>query len=535
MRQSRKARHQLTSTANIKPANPSQQVTTILFYVIPLLVLLFLRMTLPVNICDDAYISFKTAVNLGDGNGMVFNVGEKIYLVTTPLWVLLLAVTRIFTSDVVVASQILGSIFEALLLINIVHLGKRITNSAGVGMLAAVFLCTNPVFILISISGMELALYLLVIVFSLNLLTYKKYCWALIVAAIAAFVRFDGLVLYAVILGWTLWSLRGEVKRKPIYVMMLVLPSLVIIASYFLFGYLYYGDAVPVSVQRKILGRPAIFSEKWQKGAFEMIRQFARVFVGRSGYWFLLPTPFTVLVIPFIIGWVKIVKRKEVIPLLAFTIVYVGCFVWGGKEYAKFFPWYFVPFLLAAYLIAASGCHWLSEVVSKEVRFAKQKVLIFVMAVLWVGIIFLPLKKVGDFISGIGIGREKTYAATTVWLGRHLPDKAIIAANEIGAVGFFSRPGIEVLDMFGLLRKKEDFKINFIELVKQRSPEAIITSPDFDYREVIDRDMANAYIWIRYGRLEIGLRSDLGNAFRKYFDELPRIYSLIQIKKEYSW
>ena len=40
---------------------------------------------------DDAYITFRAAVNLAHGNGPVFNPGERVESATSPLWVLLLA------------------------------------------------------------------------------------------------------------------------------------------------------------------------------------------------------------------------------------------------------------------------------------------------------------------------------------------------------------------------------------------------------------------------------------------------------------
>lgn len=42
-------------------------------------------------IYEDAYITFRYARNLANGNGFVYNVSERIYGTTTPLFTLLLA------------------------------------------------------------------------------------------------------------------------------------------------------------------------------------------------------------------------------------------------------------------------------------------------------------------------------------------------------------------------------------------------------------------------------------------------------------
>lgn len=41
---------------------------------------------------DDAFITFRYAANLAAGNGFVYNLGERVQGITTPLWGLLLAV-----------------------------------------------------------------------------------------------------------------------------------------------------------------------------------------------------------------------------------------------------------------------------------------------------------------------------------------------------------------------------------------------------------------------------------------------------------
>jgi hypothetical protein len=69
-------------------------LTRLFYYAVPVLTLLLARGFLPVTLCDDAFITFKVAVNTASGLGMVFNPGENTYVSTSPAWVLLLAASR---------------------------------------------------------------------------------------------------------------------------------------------------------------------------------------------------------------------------------------------------------------------------------------------------------------------------------------------------------------------------------------------------------------------------------------------------------
>lgn len=249
-------------------------------YLIPILALTSFRLLLPVYICDDAYISFRTAHNLAEGNGMVVNPGEWIFVVTSPLWVLLLAGMRAVVHDTVLASVILGFFFEAILLISIVKFSNKLPNGRKTGMLAAVLLCSNPVFLLTSFSGMELALYLFAIVLTMYLLAEGRFTLGLTVAAVAVWIRFDGFLVYFAALTWSFWAQRGEIRSNSKVLLLRYLPSLALVAGYLLIGFLLFETMIPTSVLRKASLSPDVFSTQWFTGAFTISKEFLRSFVG---------------------------------------------------------------------------------------------------------------------------------------------------------------------------------------------------------------------------------------------------------------
>ncbi len=79
-------------------------------------------------LCDDSFFSFIYARNLAEGNGFVFNVGERVEAITNPLWTLLLFVTKICVPSLNLgeASIFLGLVFFAILLTSILLIERNI-------------------------------------------------------------------------------------------------------------------------------------------------------------------------------------------------------------------------------------------------------------------------------------------------------------------------------------------------------------------------------------------------------------------------
>ena len=66
---------------------------------------------------DDAYISFRYVQNFVDGNGLVFNIGEKVEGYTNLLWVLILSMFAFAKINIESVSQYLSILFGTVVLI----------------------------------------------------------------------------------------------------------------------------------------------------------------------------------------------------------------------------------------------------------------------------------------------------------------------------------------------------------------------------------------------------------------------------------
>ncbi|MCX6645948.1 MAG: hypothetical protein NTY09_06290 [bacterium] len=526
---------------------------------IPILIIVYFRMHLTSVICDDAFITMKSALNLAEGRGLMFNADQRIWLVTTPVWAYLLAMGRFFVSDIIMSAKMWGTIFEICFLVSVVQLGRILSGNRWVGMLLGVLIATNPVYIFTSFSGMEISLSLLAITLTFILIAREKYFWSLIAASFAVWVRFDNLlVLFVAIISVLMLTWKGKGKSVSEWLKMLAAPVLMI-AAYFLFGYLCFGDWIPTSVQAKSIHGAALFTPEWWDGVKIVANEFRKVIVGESGGWFVAKTWLWIMVIPALIGLVRIFihKNRASIPLVGFTALYALIFIGSGNFYAQFFPWYFVPILPGVFFLASDGIVWLVELVSglsTRHRSGKPELpgsiinsaggtVAVAIAIAWFFVMAAPIQKDGEHFQQASNLRERSYAATTVWLGNHLDEGGRIASLEIGVIGFFARPDIRILDLFGILRPREDRWVNAIDLVVRDRPEAVIIIQPFllpRFMGVESREKYQAarldYNWFDFEGLEVGLRKDLESpSMENDMDELNRIYETVDLNKEYTW
>lgn len=114
---------------------------------------------------DDSFIGFRYADNLGRGRGLVFNPGERVEGYTCLLWVLLLAAVARAGLDVVAWSHFLGAAAAAATVVVTAALATRLVppSPRWARLVAPILLATHPAFALWAGSGMETALFALLV------------------------------------------------------------------------------------------------------------------------------------------------------------------------------------------------------------------------------------------------------------------------------------------------------------------------------------------------------------------------------------
>jgi hypothetical protein len=473
---------------------------------------------------------------------MTFNPGEPIYVFTSPAWVLLLAASRLILGDVLLALQVLGILCEMILVIALVRFGRESSFGIGAGVFAAIFLVMNPVFVLTSFSGMELSLFLLLIMLTVISLQRSRDVLAVAMASSAIWVRFDGIVVLLVTCLFIIWRRHAELKTLPHRLVMTFLPGFAIVLAYLAFGMFFFDSFIPISVKRKMLTTPDLLSLEWVKGVAVLMKEYAKALIGSSAYWYRGGMVYLLPVILMVAGirmqWSK--RGGIISPISVITAAIAVSYLMSGSAYARNFPWYFAPVLPVAYLYAGVGTMsfstWISSTLSTRQTARVNGAVQMVVLVIWCALACLPLtENANRLTTEFTYERERAYATAAVWCGNHLPDGALIAANEIGAIGFFLPRDISVLDLFGLLRSDSTIATDGIELVLKDRPECIFTRQHFHWKANIQKAAGDSYSWYKYRTLDIGIRTDLQSRLGRYIDELPQIYHGIDIDSEYDW
>ena len=127
---------------------------------LPLLTLLFV----PIRTIDDAFITFRYARNLASGNGLVFNLGERVEGATSLSWTLLLAAAETLRLPIEAAALVLGVSFAVLALREAYLLGRRLGASPAACLAAVALVAVHGRFWLVAANGLEGGLFAFLVV-----------------------------------------------------------------------------------------------------------------------------------------------------------------------------------------------------------------------------------------------------------------------------------------------------------------------------------------------------------------------------------
>lgn len=484
------------------------------------------RAILPATILDDAYITMRVARNISLGNGAVFNLGQRVYAITNPLWTLLNALPRTLGLDSVAIIWVLGALSEILLAVIIVRLTYSLVKSRWAGVLAVAIFFANPVFLISSHGGMEIALSMAAIALAFLFVNENKPTAALLTAFVGVWVRFDNLLLLGVVFIALLFRKETKLRFKHL------LPSALIVGALLAVTWAYYGTPIPVSVIRKVaLDKSAT----WSGGALKVLGSFAMAFIGQSRVYRLGNALNYLMPLFFLLGMYSIIsdKIKRFWPLGLFAIMYILAFVISGNEYAVLFSWYFVPPLLLTSIFAGVGLKKL--LAELPLQFEKKAIIYATLAIIWTAAL-LPfnLADSREYRDDISAVREQIYAAATIWFEENIEGDFKIAAGEIGAIGFFADDGTEIVDMVGLTRPIED-KRQPVNLIAEEYVEGII----YWLPENLDFPKIQAvYPNYEFGQVErtvIGLRSDIAEEILVDSPRLMEIYNTVDMNREYRY
>lgn len=375
-----------------------------------------------VHVYDDAYITLRYARNVADGAGLVYNAGDAVLGTSAPLWALLLApLARLLGTGALPAIAVAA---DLLLLVATAVLAYRILRRSVAPHLAvtATFAALAPVETLrVFVSGMETPLYLAFLLLTFELVLRGRDAAALVLAGLLPFVHPEaGLAVPVALLG-----IRARDGRWP---RLAACAGLLPGALAGLGLTLLFGSPIPHSVTAKRL----VYALPPGSGLEKMALALLEPLVPPS-----MPELLTVVVPLFaaglvattlLLGRARLREPRLLLPAL-FAISYLAFFAVANP---RVFPWYDPPLAVAATLLVAGAASGPAR------RLAP---------VLSVAFLLAAALHLSSYRPHRSEGREEAYREAATALGAR--EDEVVAAPEIGAVGFYTRA--RILDTSGLV------------------------------------------------------------------------------------
>jgi arabinofuranosyltransferase len=244
---------------------------------------------------DDAFISFRYADHLVRGNGLVWNVGERVEGYTNFLWVLLMAASLAIGVPPELSSNVLGIASGAALLFAVGRFSIR-RNGADAGVwLLLLILATSRSFGAWCSSGLETMFFTLLVFLAFDRFIIERergserpYASSLLFG-LACLTRPEGILFSAVAGAALLLDLiRGERRLRA--VLSWGTPLALLVGAHFAFRLIYYGEWLPNTFYAKVAGLwleqslhyLTLFNRTYQIGWFLPLLLFA---VWGGGTW----------------------------------------------------------------------------------------------------------------------------------------------------------------------------------------------------------------------------------------------------------
>lgn len=193
---------------------------------------------------DDAQITFRQIWNFIHGEGIVFNIGERVQAFTHPLWFLVLSLVSFLTNEL-----FLTTIFVSIFLSTsaIFLLLKTEYNSMGLDrptLSPIVLLLFSWAFVDYATSGLENSLsYVLtgLMIYHFSLRDWQKRLKSIyVILALLVINRFDNGILFLPLAIYLYFETEG-----PKSFFWSVFPGLLLLLSWFVFSTIYFGSPLP--------------------------------------------------------------------------------------------------------------------------------------------------------------------------------------------------------------------------------------------------------------------------------------------------
>jgi hypothetical protein len=400
-------------------------------------------------VVDDAFISFRYARNLLEGEGLVYNVGEPIEGYSNFLWVLIAAALMGLELPLLAGTKLLGLVAGGGTIVATWALGRRLfaghAARESLALVATFLIAASTSLAVWAQAGLETVFFGLLLVtsclrFEVELERAERRPWSAALFALAWLTRPEA-PAYALYFAARRWSARKQAawgRRDGLW----LLACGAIVATYETWGLLTYGRLLPSSHAAKV-GSVAGWFERWADQGFGS--SLVATFFTNQGW--ALPALFAA-------GAVGCCLRPRRVPIAAWAPALAGP-VFGLYAWKDWMPRYrlLVPALPFLFLSVTAGLAAFSDARGDARRWAGR----LALGVLLAG--YAHAQMLGGFERGrrdfglVGDERPWTWPADVLahvgqrvypqefvawWILERVPEGETVALGDIGFPGFLT-------------------------------------------------------------------------------------------------
>ncbi len=470
-----------------------------------------IQMEGPNILMDDAFISFRYAVNLSNGLGLVFNPGECVEGYTNFLWAVLLACCDWLGIDIVLSSKILSMLSAIGTLVTLYLFGQRAFADHNWRLLLAAV----PVMLFAAmgsqaryvVSGMETLLFTFLVTLSVYIYLYHDTPFLSgIVFALSSMARPEGLLYFTLALGY--WIVAPQLFNHrsscPKRLALFMAGFLLLYGSFFSWRYSYYGYPLPNTFYAKASGF------YWGR-----IKRGGKILLQVISWWRLQPA--------LAVSISALFPLRKDRPWLLFSAMVFATFSYfvfvGGDFIVWFGPRFLIPILPMLLLMCTEGLSRISHI-----RFIGGQGQKLIQLVLFAYIFINAL-----WFSWPGRFLHKEYFSAQMrgwtemghWIAANTSPDATIATDAAGLIPFYS--GRYSIDMFGLT----DLHIAHLNL--PITEQSIVAHEKFDPYYILELQpdyIVSTWMDAQGNAISAGLSS-----FKSKFNESYELIAVAKVKK----
>ncbi len=391
---------------------------------------------------EDALIVLRYARNLAGGYGFVYNAGERILGVTTPLHTLISAGYVWLGGDGAPAVQnVAGAIFLVLEAWLAARILQR-THPPVFGALAAILILTNLNFNYLYF-GMETHLFAFLTLLAFDLYSRGKDRLTGVVLGLAFLTRYDAALL-ALLIGLAKLVTR---KRFPVK---LTISFLAVVTPWLVFSYLYFGSVLPQALAAKKDYYPALGYVRFVFHYYqEYFAALAGIFTSSSGIQSGVSWLFPLIALA---GVRSLSTRAwESLVLIAFAALQVLTYAVLGPDPA--FHWHYYLLNPVLTLLFLAGLYETGRLAGRFVIPARRRAGIgravaAVMLLVALGLTAWNLHRQLDYVLRLDPHSRQLFGIAE-WLEQRYDSETSLLQPSIGILGYGS--GLRMIDHAGLV------------------------------------------------------------------------------------